>query len=68
VLTVNTQFEYELKKIVDEELQRLRDCMENRTTVTDHSIYSFYAGQIQGLKLVIDTYCDEVNTKINKRD
>jgi hypothetical protein len=68
VLTVNTQFEFELKKIVIEELKRLRDCMENPATIKDHSIYSFYVGQINALNRVLDTYIDEVNTKINKRD
>jgi hypothetical protein len=68
VLTVNTQFEYELRKVVREELDRLKDNLTSRITVSDYSIYSFYVGQIQALERVIDQYVDEVNTRINKRD
>lgn len=67
MLTINTQFESELKKRIAEELARLRAYLESPSLITDFAQYRWYAGQIDSLKRVINDYCDEVNTELNKR-
>lgn len=66
MLTVNTQFEHELTKLIGAEIERLKDCLTSTATITDYSIYLNYAGQINALERVA-SYCDEVNTLLSQR-
>jgi hypothetical protein len=66
VQTLNTQFEHELTKLIDEELARLTENLVAGSAVTDFAAYRHIAGQIRGLERVRD-YCDEVNTLLSKR-
>jgi hypothetical protein len=65
VLTVNTQFERDLTKRIDEEIERLRGVLGagKLTTMED---YRDYCGQITGLERA-KSYCDEVNTILSQR-
>lgn len=65
--TLNTQFEYELKKLIDEELVRLRRALETRAFSGVPENYHYTVGQIDALKRVTDNYFDEATTEINKR-
>jgi hypothetical protein len=67
VQTLNTQFEAELKKLIDADVERLKDILEVGVAVTDFAAYSHVRGQILALKRVRDSYCDEVNTLLAKR-
>jgi hypothetical protein len=67
VLTGNTQFESELKKVIAEEIERLRDVLETPAVIVDIGEYRNISGQIKSLRRVIDSYCDEVTSKINKQ-
>jgi hypothetical protein len=66
VLTGNTQFESELKKVIADEVERLRDVLETPAVIVDQGEYRNIVGQIKALRRVADAYCDEVSTKIAK--
>ena len=65
--TVNTQFEVELKKRVAARMDDIRDALSDGTAIKDYADYKRYVGEYQGLKQVVETYCDEVTTTINQR-
>jgi hypothetical protein len=67
LLTVNTQFEAELKKLIDTEIDRIRDILSVGLAVKDYAEYRFFVGQIEALNKVAGSYCDEVTSIINKR-
>ena len=68
MLTADTRFEFELKKIIDVEIDRIKDILAAGVGVPDFSNYQRYVGEIAALRRVSHAYCDEVNDKINKRD
>jgi hypothetical protein len=65
VLTVNTQFEHELTKLIDEEVLRIQ-VIVGAGKLKDISDYRDFCGQIAGLERA-KVYCDEVNTLLAKR-
>jgi hypothetical protein len=67
VLTTNTQFESELKKLIDAEIERLRDILDAGLAIKDLADYRYHVGQIHALRTVKNSYCDEAQTIINKR-
>ena len=67
MLTVNTQFESELKKIIDADIERLKDLLADGSGVPDYPTYRRYVGEIMALRRVAEAYFDEVNQKINER-
>ena len=67
MLTANNQFEAELKKRIAEEIDRLKENLAVGLAVPDYPTYKNIVGQIAALRLVDDSYCDEVQTAINKR-
>jgi uncharacterized protein (UPF0276 family) len=67
VLTGNTQFESELKKRIAEEIERLQDILETGMSIKDYADYKHHVGQIQALRRVVESYCDDVTTKINEQ-
>lgn len=66
-MSLSTQFEHELKKRIDEELTRLLDILRTRTAVDSFDVYHYLVGQIDALERVTESYCDEVNTILDKR-
>jgi len=64
--TISTQFEIELRKVIDEQLS---EAMESLVTgvASDFADYKFKVGRITALRQVLDYYCDEVNAKLNKQ-
>jgi hypothetical protein len=66
VLTVNTQFEHELHKLIDEEINRIQGVLGAGQAVKDIADYRDFIGQIHALNRV-KTYCDEVNTLLSQR-
>jgi hypothetical protein len=67
VQTLNTQFESELKKLIADEIERIKDIMAVGMAVKDYAEYRFHVGQIEALNKVSGSYCDEVTSIINKR-
>jgi hypothetical protein len=67
VTTLNTQFEHELKKRLDEERLRIAEILCAGQAVKDYAEYCQYVGQYRAVSLVADSICDEVNTTINTR-
>lgn len=62
----DSRFERELQKRIEEELQRLRTELEIGIAVTDHAKYQNYIGKIAALKRVVDEFCPEIQTIIDK--
>jgi hypothetical protein len=67
VQTLNTQFEFELKKRITEEVDRIKDNLAAGLAVTDYAQYQNQVGRIAALQLVVGNYCEEVTTTINER-
>ena len=67
MLTSSTQFETELRVRIAEEIARLKDNLALGLAVTDYAQYQNLIGRIAALSLVVDSYCDEIQTLINKR-
>jgi hypothetical protein len=66
VLTSNTQFEHELHKLIDVEINRIQGVLGAGQAVKDIADYRYIIGQIHALERV-KTYCDEVNTTLSQR-
>lgn len=62
----NNLFEKELKKAIDEEVERLKDNVSNGLSVVDYSDYRYQVGKIAGLHAVLDL-CEAVQSEISKR-
>ena len=67
MLTGNTQFERELKKLIDEDVDRIKDILADGSGVPDYPTYRRYVGEIHALRRVASDYCDEVNKKLKER-
>ena len=66
-MTVGTQFEVELKKRVQEEIERLCDDLEAGTAIKDYAQYQHYVGMLKAYRRAISEFCDDVNETISKR-
>lgn len=62
----DSRFEHELKKRIEQELERLRGELEVGIAVTDYAKYQNYLGRIHSLKRVVDEFCDDVQKIIDK--
>ena len=67
MLTTNTQFEAELKKRISEEVERLRDIIEDGTSVESFDQYKNIVGQLRALRRTVNEFFDDANTAISKR-
>ncbi len=65
--TLNTLFERELTKRIDEELVSLRETLESPSGIQSFEQYKFIIGQIRQLDKVKNQYFDDVNKVINER-
>ena len=70
MLTLNTQFERELKKRIADEHARILVILStgNASAVPNYDTYRYYCGALRAFDQVVNGFCDEVNTIINKRD
>ena len=66
MLTYNSMFEKELKKIVEEEILRLMDRLSTGAAIEDFSHYKFLTGQIMGLRKIVEL-SDEVQSILSKK-
>jgi uncharacterized protein YaaR (DUF327 family) len=60
MLTYESHFEEMLKRLIDEEIDRLKENLTNSITIPDLAHYKEIVGQIAGLRKAIDL-CDEAN-------
>jgi hypothetical protein len=67
VITGNTTFEVEIKKLIAAEIERICAILALGVAVADHNEYRFLVGQINALNKVSDSYCIEVYEIISKR-
>jgi hypothetical protein len=66
MLTYNNQFEFELKKLIDEEKSRILEIISFGSSVEDFASYKQLVGRIAALQWVVEA-CDEVNATLAKR-
>lgn len=64
--TLNTQFEAELKKLLNERVREVAAILCDGQAIKDYADYRQYVGQLIALKQ-IDDFCDQVNTTLNTR-
>jgi hypothetical protein len=67
VLTGNTQFEQELRKVIATEIDRIKDLLAAGIGVPTIEVYRHYTGQIDALRRVEHSYCEEIETKLSKQ-
>lgn len=65
--SLNIQFEHELKQRIEQRLVSIAEILSAGQAVKDYPAYMKLVGEFQGLRQVIDTYFEEVNTTINTR-
>jgi hypothetical protein len=64
-MTYQTHYEYELKKLIEQEIQRLTEVVtQENGAVIDYDTYRYHIGQIRGLRTAL-MLCDEVDAVIN---
>lgn len=64
-MSLNTQFEFELKRAIGEEVKRLSDIMTNTRSIRSMEEYQYNLGQIAGYRRVVE-YFDDVNKRISE--
>lgn len=69
MLTYQAHFISELKKLLNEEIQRIGDTilMPNSAAIPDFSQYRYYIGMVQGLRRAVEL-CDEAEAIADGRD
>lgn len=65
--TFNTQFEHELRKVIEARMVEIAEILTAGQAIKTLDDYRKFVGEFQGLKQVIDSYCGEVNTTLSKR-
>lgn len=65
-MNYNNQFQTELAKLLQAEIDRLTENLINPASVIDYSDYKMQAGKITALRSVFDMF-EEVSTILSKR-
>ena len=63
---LNLAFEGELRKLIEEEIQRIKDNLPGGSAVPDYETYKQQVGRVAGLMSVLEM-CEEVNTTLSKK-
>jgi len=63
--TISVRFEYELKKLVDEEIERLTDILTLGVSIHDIADYKHITGQLAAWRK-LDDLCDEARSVMDK--
>lgn len=66
-MSVGSQFEFELKKLLVARMEEIRDNLAEGAAVKDFGDYKRYVGEYQALKLVGEDMINQANEKVNKR-
>ena len=65
-MNYNNMFEFELRKLVEEEILRVTEVLTTPGAIVDLSDYRHQVGKIVALRGVLDL-CDEANSILSKR-
>jgi len=65
-MNLNNLFENELRKLIEEEIERIKEILGNGLSVVDYPEYRHHTGQIRALRTVLER-CSEVQSIISKR-
>ncbi len=63
---LNLAFEGELRKLIEEEIGRLKDNLANGLSTPDFESYKNQVGKIAGLMMALDL-CEEARTIVSKK-
>lgn len=63
---LNFAFEGELRKLIEEEIQRIKDNLAGGSAVPDYETYKQQVGRVAGLMSVLEM-CEEVKTTLSKK-
>lgn len=64
---INSQFEFELKKLVSARMADIADILCDGQAIKEYAHYCRYVGEFQALRAVHESFCDQVNTTLNQR-
>jgi len=65
-VNLNNLFENELRKLIEEEIERIKELLGNGLAVIDYAEYKHHTGQIRALRTVLER-CEEVQSILSKR-
>jgi hypothetical protein len=63
--TISIRFEYELKKLIQEEIERLTDVLKSGVSIHDIADYKHLTGQLVAWRK-LDDLCDEARSIVDK--
>ncbi len=63
---LNLAFEAELRKLIEEEIQRIKDNLAGGLAVPDYETYKQQVGKVAGLMSALEM-CEEVKTTLSKK-
>jgi hypothetical protein len=66
MLTYNNLFENELKKLIQEEIDRITENLQSGISINDHVEYKLQVGKIAGLRFAAEL-CEEAQHNIIQR-
>jgi len=66
VLTQNSQFEKELKQLIQQTIEEKKEFLSTGLSAIDYPAYKHQVGMIQGLRLALEM-CDEASLAIERR-
>jgi hypothetical protein len=66
MLNYQNLFEIELKKLINEEIDRLKENLSNGLSTVDYADYRHQVGKIIALRTVLER-CDEVESILSKK-
>jgi len=66
MLNYNNLFEEKIRKLIEDEIERLKNNVSNGMSVVDYSDYKHQVGKIAGLRTVLEL-CDVVQSELSKR-
>lgn len=68
VTTYQTHYEYQLKKLIEAEIQRLTEIVTaDNGVVIEYDTYRYYIGTIRGLRTALEL-CDEAEAVVNGKE
>ena len=62
---LNLAFEKELRKLIEEEIERIKDNLANGLSIQDYESYKHQVGKIAGLNTALEL-CEETNKTVSK--
>lgn len=66
--TYQAYYQYELKKLIEAEIQRLTDIVTAESgVIDDFAAYRHHIGQIRGLRIALEL-CDEAEAVVNGKE